>query len=213
MRRDELTGLILAGGQGRRMGGVDKALVHHAGLPLMVHVLQRLAPQVRSVQVVTAQGRVLPGFEDAGLDWLPDALPDYQGPMAGMLAGLQACPTPWLLTAPCDAPRLPPDLGAHLAGALAASGGRAAVACTRTGETLRLEPMFTLLHIDLAPSLAASLAAGERAMQRWLQTPEVAALPVVFAEATGFFNANTPQDLLPSPQGTERRPPLSGPCR
>lgn len=194
MDRGQRTGLVLAGGQGRRMGRVDKALVRHAGRPLLAHVLERLSPQVGRLQVVTAHGQVLPGFPDA-VQWLADAPPIHRGPLAGVLAGLQACRTPWLLTVPCDAPALPLDLAERLAEAISGPH-RAAVACTRgPGGDTCMEPVFSLLHADLAPSLAAALAGGERAPQRWLRSVDV--VPVVFDDATGFFNANTPQDLQP----------------
>jgi molybdopterin-guanine dinucleotide biosynthesis protein A len=127
----DITGLVLAGGRGTRMGGVDKGLQSHLGLPLALHTLLRLQPQVGAVMINA--NRNLAAYEAMGAPVWPDALPDYPGPLAGMLAGLEHCETPWLLTVPCDTPGFPHDLAARLAQAAAAQDADIAMAATREG--------------------------------------------------------------------------------
>ncbi|HEV8312245.1 MAG TPA: molybdenum cofactor guanylyltransferase MobA, partial [Burkholderiaceae bacterium] len=114
--RQDITGLILAGGRGSRMGGVDKGLQNHHGIPLAMHALLRLQPQVGAMLINA--NRNLGAYESMGVPVWPDALPDYPGPLAGMLAGLERCTTPYLVTVPCDTPNFPDDLVERLANAL-----------------------------------------------------------------------------------------------
>src|SRR3990167_8794866 len=100
--KDDITGLILAGGRGSRMGGVDKGLQNHLGMPLAMHALLRLGPQVGHLMVNA--NRNLGAYDAFGVPVWPDALPDYPGPLAGFLAGLEHCETPYLVTVPCDTP-------------------------------------------------------------------------------------------------------------
>ncbi|TMH09190.1 MAG: molybdenum cofactor guanylyltransferase, partial [Betaproteobacteria bacterium] len=97
--KNDITGLILAGGRGSRMGGVDKGLQNHHGMPLALHALLRLQPQVGAMLINA--NRNLGAYESMGAPVWPDALPDYPGPLAGMLAGLERCTTPYLVTVPC----------------------------------------------------------------------------------------------------------------
>ena len=115
---DQITGLILAGGQGRRLGGVDKGLQLFAGQPLVQHALRRLAPQVGRVMI--SANRNLEAYRQMGVPVWPDPpeLQGYQGPLAGVLAGLQACDTAYLVTIPCDCPRFPSDLVQRLSAAI-----------------------------------------------------------------------------------------------
>lgn len=200
--RGNVTGVILAGGRGRRMGGVDKALLVHQGQPLLAHALYRLTPQVAAVQISTARGEVLKGFEHPALKWVADPLPDHPGPLVGLLAGLQGCVSPWMVSVPCDAPRLPLDLVRRLAQGWAAQArtpgtrsGHAAVAGMAVNGSLRMEPAFALLHRSCAPSLEAAILAGERALHRWLHSLDAVTVP--FDDHAAFFNVNTPQDLQP----------------
>ena len=119
---EDITGLVLAGGRGSRMGGVDKGLQNHHGVPLALHALLRLAPQV-GLTMINAN-RNLAAYESMGVPVWPDALADFAGPLAGFLAGLEHCDTPYLVTVPCDSPRFPEDLVARLASALEASPPR-----------------------------------------------------------------------------------------
>ena len=111
--RDQITGVILAGGRGSRMGGADKGLQPYRGVPLAMHALLRLAPQVGEVMINA--NRNLAAYESMGAAVWPDALADYPGPLAGFLAGLEHCTTPYLVTVPCDSPHFPEDLVARLA--------------------------------------------------------------------------------------------------
>jgi molybdopterin-guanine dinucleotide biosynthesis protein A len=189
--RTQLTGLVLAGGRGSRMGGVDKGLQPHRGMPLAQHALQRLRPQVGALMVNANRNH--DAYAAFGAPVWPDARTDYPGPLAGMLAGLAHCTTPYLVTVPCDTPDFPPDLVARLAAALTAEGAEIAVAATREGGMLRTQPVFCLLSPGLAPSLAAFLDAGERKIERWTGRHRVAT--AVFDDPAAFFNANTAAEL------------------
>lgn len=186
--RDDITGLVLAGGRATRMGGVDKGLVEFGGRTLVERVIDRLRPQVAGMMI--SANRNIERYRAFGCPVLLDAdegLEPFPGPLAGMLAGLRAAPTPWVATVPCDAPFLPVDLVSRLAASLA--GSRAAVASV--GDLM--EPVFCLLHADLADDLAASLAHGERRTESWLRSVGVA--PAVFLLPESFANLNTLQEL------------------
>ena len=117
-----ITAVILAGGRGARMGGIDKGLQTFNGVPLALHTLQRLRPQVGSIML--SANRNVAAYETFGAPVWPDAttLGDYAGPLAGFITGLEQCDTPYLLTVPCDTPLFPADLVRRLADALAATG-------------------------------------------------------------------------------------------
>jgi molybdopterin-guanine dinucleotide biosynthesis protein A len=186
--REAITGLILAGGRGLRLGGVDKGLQPWRGLPLVDHALALLAPQVREVMI--SANRNEPLYARRGVRVLADAADDFPGPLAGILAGLRAAATPWLAVVPCDSPRLPADLVERLAAGLQARPG--AVAQRADG---RLEPVCCLLSTALADDLAAYLAEGGRKVEGWIARH---AAPVPFeraGDAAAFANLNTPDDL------------------
>jgi molybdopterin-guanine dinucleotide biosynthesis protein A len=187
----DITGLVLCGGRGARMGGVDKGLQLHHGLPLALHALRRLAPQVGPLMI--SANRNLTAYAAMGVPVWPDSRPDHPGPLAGMLAGLEHCQTPWLLSVPCDAPDFPADLAARLLAALRAADADIAIAATEQQAVLQLQPVFCLLRATLATDLAASLRQGERSVERW--TAHHRRATAVFDDAAAFFNANTPQDL------------------
>ena len=190
--RDDITGLVLAGGRGSRMGGVDKGLQAYHGMPLAMHALLRLSPQVGALMINA--NRNLGAYESMGVPVWPDALPDYAGPLAGFLAGLERCETPWLVTVPCDSPRFPEDLVARLADALEADEADIAIAATREpDDTLRTHPVFSLLRCTLLESLVQATHAGERKIDRWTARHRTAF--AVFDDAGAFANANTPDEL------------------
>ncbi|MFT3665751.1 MAG: molybdenum cofactor guanylyltransferase MobA [Piscinibacter sp.] len=191
MARDDITGLVLAGGRGSRMGGVDKGLQRHRGMPLALHALQRLAPQVGRVAINA--NRHLDAYAAFGAPVWPDALPEHPGPLAGFLAGLAHIETPWLATVPCDSPNFPADLVARLADALARQGGEIAMAVSVEAGGRRAQPVFCLLHRALATSLRESVAAGERKVERWATRHGCVEVP--FDDAAAFVNANTPAEL------------------
>lgn len=186
--RDEITGLVLAGGRATRMGGVDKGLVEFGGRPLVERVIERLRPQVTTMLINA--NRNFERYRAYGFPVLLDAdegLEPFPGPLGGILAGLRATSTPWMAVVPCDAPFLPADLLQHLADNLA--GRDAAVAYV--GE--KIEPLFCLLGVQLADHLAAALSHGERRAEAWLR--DVGAAPAVFLLPESFANLNTLQDL------------------
>ena len=116
--REDITGLVLAGGRGSRMGGVDKGLQDHRGIPLALHALRRLQPQVGTAML--SANRNLPDYEAMGVPVWSDSIEGYAGPLAGLLTGLEHARTDWLVTVPCDTPDFPSDLVDRLAEAAAA---------------------------------------------------------------------------------------------
>lgn len=193
-----ITGLVLAGGRGSRMGGVDKGLQVHRGMPLALHAVLRLAPQVGGLMINA--NRNLAAYESMGAPVWPDALPDYPGPLAGFLAGLERCETPYLVTVPCDSPLFPQDLVLRLVAGLEAGGAEIAMAATREEGELRAQPVFSLMHTDVLESLVRFTASGQRKIDKWTAGHRTVLVP--FDEAGAFANANTLaelQQLQPSP--------------
>lgn len=188
---DDISGVVLAGGRGMRMGGGDKGLQNHLGMPLALHGVLRLQRQVGSVMVTA--NRNLSAYEAMGVAVWPDSVPDFAGPLAGLLTGLERCETPWLLAVPCDAPDFPEDLADRLARALAENDADIAMAATREQGVVRLQPEFCLLGAMLLEDLMAALQAGERDIERW--TGRHRRVVVEFDDAGAFFDANTPQEL------------------
>jgi molybdopterin-guanine dinucleotide biosynthesis protein A len=189
--KDDITGLILAGGRGSRMGGVDKGLQSHRGVPLALHALMRLGPQVGHLMINA--NRNLGAYESFGVPVWPDALPDYPGPLAGFLAGLERCETPYLVTVPCDTPGFPEDLVARLAAALAERDAEIAMAATRADGATQVQPVFCLMKAALMESLVAFTLSGQRKIDRW--TAQHRCVEVPFDDAAAFFNANTADEL------------------
>jgi molybdopterin-guanine dinucleotide biosynthesis protein A len=191
MASSQITGLVLAGGRGSRMGGVDKGLQPHLGRPLALHALERLRPQVGPLLVnANRHAEVYAGF---GAPVCPDLVAGFAGPLAGLHAGLSRCTTPLLVSVPCDTPGFPTDLVQRLAQALEAGDAEIALAACREDGTLRTQPVFCLLRRQLLGSLEAFLAAGERKVERWTARHRVAT--VTFDDPAAFFNANTPDEL------------------
>ena len=189
--RDDITGLVLAGGRGSRMGGVDKGLQAHLGMPLAMHALLRLSPQVGEVMINA--NRNLAAYESMGAPVWPDALPDYPGPLAGFLAGLEHCATPYLATVPCDSPHFPADLVARLAERRDAAAAEIAIAATREDGELRLQPVFCLMNATVVESLIRFTGTGQRKIDAWTATLRQVA--VEFDDASAFVNANTLAEL------------------
>lgn len=181
----DLTGLILAGGQGRRMGGVDKGLVPFAGRPLVAHVRERLVGRVAELLINANRSHATYGeFAERVIE---DAEGGYQGPLMGIYSGLLTAHTPWLLVVPCDTPALPQDLVARLVAGI----GEADIAVAGDGQ--RLHPVVALIRTSLAQDLGEALAAGERKIDRWYARH--AWVRVDFAEgADAFANLNTQEE-------------------
>ena len=193
---EDITGLVLAGGRGSRMGGVDKGLQNHLGMPLALHSLLRLQGQVGSAMLNA--NRNLGAYESMGVPVWPDSQADFAGPLAGMLVGLEHCETPWLVTVPCDTPNFPTDLVERLAAAAQAEDAEIAMAATREpdeqGQTVvQVQPVFCLLKSSLLESLQAFLDSGQRKIDRW--TAQHRCATVVFDDSAAFFNANTVEEL------------------
>ena len=191
IERNQITGLILAGGRGSRMGGVDKGLQSHHGIPLAMHALLRLAPQVGEVMINA--NRNLGAYESMGVPVWPDALPDYAGPLAGFLAGLERCETPYMVTIPCDSPLFPDDLVARLAQALEENDAEIAMAATSDGAGLQVQPVFCLMKAELMESLVRFTHEGQRKIDTWTALHRVVEVP--FDDAQAFANANTLAEL------------------
>ncbi len=192
-----ITGVILAGGAGRRMGGIDKGLQELDGQPLVQRVLVRLAPQVDSVLI--SANRNLERYAGFGCPVLGDTIPGYAGPLAGLQAALSRAATPLLVSAPCDSPFLPTDLVARLRAALEAN--HADLAVVRAGD--RVHRAFCLLRRELLPGLDRFLAGGERKVGLWHASLHL--VEVSFDdEADAFDNINTLNDLQVRPDGQVR---------
>jgi molybdopterin-guanine dinucleotide biosynthesis protein A len=197
----DITGLVLAGGRGARMGGIDKGLQPFHGEPLALHAIRRLRPQVGALMVNANRNRA--AYEAFGAPVWPDDLGDYPGPLAGFLSGLEHCATPWLLTVPCDTPLFPPDLAARLAEAAAAADAQVAmVAAPEPTEAdaapaLRPQPVFCLLRTDLRDSLRRYTEAGGRKVHAWTAQHRTVLVPFDRPgdAPQAFFNANTLPEL------------------
>jgi molybdopterin-guanine dinucleotide biosynthesis protein A len=188
MNASGITGIILAGGMGRRMGGVDKGLVDLDGRPLVAHVLARLSPQVDDVLINANQN--VDRYGAFGVPVVPDAIGGFAGPLAGLHAGMTAAMRDLVVTVPCDSPFLPGDLVARLRVALHAHDAQLAVA--RTFD--QPQPVFALVRRDVLPHLTAFLAAGGRKIDAWYGTLET--VEVAFDdEAPAFRNINTADEL------------------
>lgn len=186
--RDDVTGIVLAGGMGRRMGGVDKGLVPLAGRPLVAHVLERLAPQVGAIVVNANQNR--DRYAAFGHPVVADEVGGFAGPLAGLHAGMTAAKTPYVVTVPCDSPFLPVDLVARLAAGLERERAQLAVAQTFAQP----HPVFALVDRGVLPHLTAFLAGGGRKIDAWYASLAVAAVAFDDVE-DAFRNINTIDEL------------------
>jgi molybdopterin-guanine dinucleotide biosynthesis protein A len=189
--KQHITGLILAGGRGSRMGGVDKGLQNHHGVPMALHAMMRLAPQVGEIMINA--NRNLGAYEAFGVPVWPDTLPDYAGPLAGFLTGLERCETRYLATVPCDSPLFPHDLVRRLADALEAADAEIAMAATVEGGLPQVQPVFCLMKTELVESLLHFTQSGQRKIDKW--TAQHRCVEVRFDDAQAFANANTRDEL------------------
>jgi len=188
MDRATISGVILAGGLGRRMGGVDKGLQLLDGRPLVLHVAERLAPQVGPLLINA--NRSMAEYAALGYPVIADRIPDFVGPLAGLHSALAACSTPLVMTAPCDSPFLPDNLVSRLYGAIQETEANLAIA--RAGG--RLHPVFCLCRKTLLPQLEAYLQDGGRRVAQWCAA--MGALEIDFDDQpAAFSNFNTLQEL------------------
>jgi molybdopterin-guanine dinucleotide biosynthesis protein A len=194
--KDDVTGVILAGGRGSRMGGADKGLQNFRGMPMAMFTLMRLAPQVG--EVIVNANRNLAAYESFGVPVWPDSLSDYAGPLAGFLTGLERCEGDYLVTVPCDTPLFPQDLVARLAEALEREDAEIAMAAAREEDgQLRSQPVFSLMKRELMDSLVRFTQAGGRKIDAWTAQHRTALVPFDRPgdDAAAFFNANTLAEL------------------
>ncbi len=209
--KSKITGLILAGGRGTRMGRVDKGLQPFRGTTLVAHVLDRLAPQVASLAINANRNLQQYQAVAGAAPVLPDYLDGFAGPLAGLQVGLQFCPTELLLTAPCDSPFFPRDLAARLHAAMEAEGADLAMAVTMERDPEQPEappfrqphPVFSLVKTSALPALEAYLETGARRMEGFYKSLRVA--EVLFDESAAFSNINTLEEL----QRHERAPAIA----
>jgi molybdenum cofactor guanylyltransferase len=198
--KNQITGIVLAGGRGSRMGGVDKGLQLYNDTPLAKHAIQQLQPQVGSLLINA--NRHLDIYETWGAqfsaDVVADELADFAGPLAGFLVGLQHCKTPFLVTVPCDTPRFPADLVARLADAMVQNNAEIAMASSPDEEgILRHQPVFCLIRRELATSLKAFTDAGGRKIGAWAAQHKLVRVDFnqTHDDPKAFYNANNLQDL------------------
>lgn len=183
-----ITAVILAGGAGRRMGGVDKGLVMFRGKPLVEHVIARIAPQTG--KLLLSANRSEQHYEKYGYPLIADTLPDFPGPLAGILAALEVIDTELLLAVPCDTPFLPNDLVQRLEKALA--DNNADIAIPFDGE--RVHAAIMLMRRSLAGDLREYLLSGDRKVQLWLKRHKT--VQADFSDqAAAFANLNTLDEL------------------
>ena len=197
-----ITGVILAGGRGTRMGGTDKGLQNFNGTPLALHTLLRLSPQVGEIMINA--NRNLAAYESFGVPVWPDAgaMGEYAGPLAGFMTALERCETPYLLTVPCDTPLFPGDLVERMAKALAESDADFAVAAApEEGPDgivkIRPQPVFCLMHTNVLESLVQFTRAGGRKIDAWTAQHKTVVVPFDLPDddKRGFYNANTLSEL------------------
>ncbi len=185
---DKITGLVLAGGRGTRMGGVDKGLVEALDRPLIAWVLDRLRPQVGPILINHA--RNTERYADFGYPLVTDREDGFLGPLAGVASAMPVTSTPLMLTVPCDTPGLGDDLGLRLYAALVRD--QAEIAVAHDGEWL--QPLFMMLRTDLQPSLDAFLSGGGRKVDKWFA--QHAVTRVDFSDwGNAFANLNTAEEL------------------
>ena len=185
--RESITGMVMAGGKGRRMGGEDKGLLQIHGQPMIQYVLDALCPQVS--RILISANRNQDRYRQLGYPVVTDISGDFLGPLAGMASALQACETEYLLTAPCDSPLLPATLAEVLFQALEQK--RAELSVASDGQ--RMQPVFALLRRSLLPSLLEYLDNGGRKIDTWY-AQHTTALADCSGFPDAFLNVNTPED-------------------
>ena len=200
MTEHTITGLILAGGRGARMGGIDKGLQNFNGTPLTLHTLMRLQMQEGAPlsEIMIVANRNLSAYESFGVQVWPDSTDGFAGPLAGFLTGLERCETSLLLTAPCDSPLFPLDLAQRLTAALTDDNADIAMAAAREEDgTVRPQPVFTLMRTSLLESLVKFMQAGGRKIDAWTAQHTTVVVPFDEPEVDphAFFNANTLEEL------------------
>ena len=197
LHTEAITGVILAGGRGSRMGGADKGLQNFNGVPMALHTLMRLGPQVGNLMINA--NRNLAAYESFGADVWPDGshMGEFAGPLAGFMTALERCETPYLLTVPCDTPLFPTDLVERLADAMARENADFAVAAAEEDGQLRQQPVFCLMSTDMLGSLVAFTKGGGRKIDAWTVLHHTVVVPFngPLDDPRAFANANTLAEL------------------
>ncbi len=187
-RTDQITALILAGGRATRMGGNDKGLLLLGGQAFVGHLSDQIARQVHTVLVNANRNH--DRYREMGYDIVQDASETFQGPLAGMWAGLRTMKTPWLITLPCDGPFLSANYAHRMFTTAMEDGNKLAVASDGT----RLQPVYALIHRTLEESLQQFLLSDDRKIDRWFAQHSYST--VLFADSPNMFtNVNTPEEL------------------
>jgi molybdenum cofactor guanylyltransferase len=185
---NNITGLILAGGRARRMSGQDKGLIQFRGIAIVQRIAQQLHSQCESICINA--NRNASAYSKFGYAVFPDELADYQGPLSGMLTGLNNVTTPWMITTPCDGPFVAEDYVARMKSAVTTNHHSIAVASCNG----RLQPVYALLNQSLINNLETFLHSGERKIDKWYQ--QHAYSVVDFTDSPEMFeNINTPEQL------------------
>jgi molybdenum cofactor guanylyltransferase len=188
----KITGLILAGGNARRMGGVDKGLVVVKGEYLICHVLNRIKPQVEFLMINA--NRNIDTYKALSSSIIEDQTKQRLGPLAGIQAGLYNCKTPYMISVPCDVPKIPLDICNRLYVKLMEHNSDCAMPVTQDNEGVkRSHPAILLLKKQLIDSLDFYLESGGRKIDQW--TGALKCTEVLFEESQDFLNINKREDI------------------
>ncbi|MBI3571705.1 MAG: molybdenum cofactor guanylyltransferase [Gammaproteobacteria bacterium] len=185
--RHEITGVILAGGRGSRLGGVDKGLVRLHGRPLIEHVIDALRPQAGKLMISANRNQDV--YASYGFPVIADVMGDYDGPLAGMLSAMRCADTSYVFTVPCDVPVPPANLVERLVTTMTMMRRELCIASC-AGQ---VQPVFALMSRALADRLQEYLVAGERGVENWMRRQQAALAD--FPDHDAFTNINTPEDL------------------
>jgi molybdopterin-guanine dinucleotide biosynthesis protein A len=184
----KITGVVLAGGQARRMGGQDKGLIEVAGKPLVEYAIASMKEQLENIVINANRNKEL--YSQYGFPVVSDSDEGFNGPLAGMASCMKAVNTKYLLTVPCDSPLLPGDLVSRMLKAF--EDNKADIAVADSGG--RMQPVFSLISCSLLDSLTRYLENGERKIDIWFQ--QHALVSVDFSDIPDtFINVNTPEDI------------------
>lgn len=202
MDKNDITAIVLAGGRGSRMGGVDKGLQLFNGMPLALQAKQRLALQVG--RVIINANRNLDNYRALGCDVYPDDDAEFAGPLSGFAVGLAHCQTPYLLTVPCDSPRFPMDLAYRLANHVQKDMAQDDYEIAMAAQGGWTQPVFCLVKRTLLPDLLEFMASGKRKIDVW--TAQHKTIIVNFDaqhdDPLAFTNVNTLDELSALQQQT-----------
>jgi molybdopterin-guanine dinucleotide biosynthesis protein A len=190
--KDQITGLILAGGRAQRMGGIDKGLIPFHGKPLIESAITRLKTQVGPILINA--NRNITKYASYGFPVLMDETTDFSGPLAGFSVGLKNCITPYLLTSPCDSPLLPIDLAEKMMVEIKSGKFDLVYASTKDANgKIWAQPVFCLMRSTLKDSLTSFLGTGNLKIDRWFLN--LRSSTVIFEDEQAFANINTPEEL------------------